>query len=57
MIAKFGTCKQCGKALKGLEVIYWPRLRQAYCLECGEEDYLQAKSACYEEDYGMPLAY
>jgi len=54
IVAKFGTCKQCGKKLNGFEVIYWPRFRNAYCLDCGLQDYLRAKSLCREEDTGIP---
>jgi len=55
--AKFGACKACGKPVKGIEVIYWPRFRNVYCRDCGEQDFLRSKSMCYEEDTGRPFAY
>ena len=56
IVAKFGTCATCGKQVKGLTVYYWPRFRNVYCSDCGRQDYLRAKSLCYEEDHGRPLA-
>ena len=52
--ARFGTCAMCGRPLKGMDAVYWPRLRKAVCLECGEQDYRAAVALCREEDTGIP---
>ena len=52
--ARFGKCARCGTPLKGKPAIYWPRLRRAFCLACGEDEYRSARALIREEDTGMP---
>ncbi|MBW6491884.1 MAG: hypothetical protein K0B15_11900 [Lentimicrobium sp.] len=55
------VCMTCGcKIPKGKQAYYWPRLKDVYCLPCGEQDYLDfLSSAADEEVYngsGNPFA-
>jgi len=35
LTAHFGCCHECGRSLKGRLVLWWPRMRWAFCEACG----------------------
>ena len=54
MKSKFKSkCCKCNKEIKkGDPIVYFPRVKKAYCSECGDKEYkLFVESAVDEENY------